>query len=102
MRFKQLQRLAYASLQILKRIRAEIERRRAAGEELPPPPKTAIAGPEYFGLNQPEIVTAIEALDPHKKCAEYWEGKAMRAAAMQGMLPLQQSRRGAFGGGGSR
>ncbi|RMZ52298.1 hypothetical protein APUTEX25_001688 [Auxenochlorella protothecoides] len=37
---------------VLKRINAEIEARRAAGEDLPPPPKTAIAGPEYFGLNQ--------------------------------------------------
>ena len=25
------------------------------GEDLPPPPKTAIAGPEYFGLNQPNV-----------------------------------------------
>ena len=42
-------------LQILKRINAEIEARRKAGEDLPPPPKTAIAGPEYFGLNQPTV-----------------------------------------------
>ena len=41
---------------MLKRINAEIEARRAAGEDLPPPPKTAIAGPEYFGLNQPEVL----------------------------------------------
>jgi hypothetical protein len=40
---------------VLKRINAEIEGRRRAGEDLPPPPKTAIAGPEYFGLNQPEV-----------------------------------------------
>ena len=43
--------------QVLKRINGEIEARRAAGEDLPPPPKTAIAGPEYFGLNQPEVLT---------------------------------------------
>ena len=43
-------------LQILKRINAEIEDRRAAGEDLPPPPKTAIAGPEYFGFNQAEVL----------------------------------------------
>ncbi len=43
------------ALQILKRINAEIEARRRAGEALPPPPKTAIAGPEYFGLNQPNV-----------------------------------------------
>jgi hypothetical protein len=37
--------------QILKRINAVISARIAAGENLPPPPRTAIAGPEYFGLN---------------------------------------------------
>lgn len=42
-------------VQVLKRINSEIEARRKAGENLPPPPKTAIAGPEYFGLNQPEV-----------------------------------------------
>lgn len=42
-------------MQVLKRINSEIQARRQAGENLPPPPKTAIAGPEYFGLNQPEV-----------------------------------------------
>ena len=42
-------------MQILKRINGEINRRRKAGEKLPPPPKTAIAGPEYFGFNQAEV-----------------------------------------------
>ena len=46
-------------LQILKRINAEIEDRRAAGENLPPPPKTAIAGPEYFGFNQAEVLIPL-------------------------------------------
>lgn len=45
---------SWTVLQVLKRINAEIEARRKAGENLPPPPKTAIAGPEYFGFNQPE------------------------------------------------
>ena len=45
-------------MQVLKRINSEIEARRNAGENLPPPPKTAIAGPEYFGLNQPEVNAA--------------------------------------------
>ena len=40
---------------MLRRIREEIDARRAAGEKLPAPPKTAIAGPEYFGFNQPEV-----------------------------------------------
>lgn len=39
-------------------------RRRANGENLEPPPKTAIAGPEYFGLNHADVVEAIEGLDP--------------------------------------
>ena len=64
---------------VLGRINGEIERRRAGGEDLPPPPKTAIAGPEYFGLNQAEAVAGIEALDPEHKCVEYWEGKGLRA-----------------------
>ena len=40
----------------MKRINAEIEDRRAAGENLPPPPTTAIAGPEYFGFNQAAVL----------------------------------------------
>ena len=47
------------AVKVLKRINAEIEARRAAGEDLPPPPKTAIAGPEYFGLNQLEVIILI-------------------------------------------
>lgn len=49
-------------LQVLKRINSEIEARRKAGENLPPPPKTAIAGPEYFGLNQPEASLPVAAV----------------------------------------
>ncbi|PRW21070.1 Transforming growth factor beta regulator 1 [Chlorella sorokiniana] len=73
---------------ILKRINAEIEARRRAGEDLPPPPKTAIAGPEYFGLNQPNIQSAVEALDPHRLCTEYWAGKEDRMAAAAGRPPV--------------
>lgn len=77
--------------QVLKRINSEIEGRRQAGEDLPPPPKTAIAGPEYFGLNQPEIIAAIEAQDAQQKCAEYWEGKQDRLAAMEGIpVPVRE------------
>lgn len=54
---------ACLSIQVLKRINSEIQARRQAGENLPPPPKTAIAGPEYFGLNQPEVgLRAVEIL----------------------------------------
>ena len=52
-----------ARLQILQRINDEIEARRQAGDDLPPPPKTALAGPEYFGLNQVEV-TILEAYRP--------------------------------------
>ncbi|KAL4855620.1 putative lysine-specific demethylase JMJ16 [Chlorella vulgaris] len=70
---------------ILKRINAEIEARRRAGEDLPPPPKTAIAGPEYFGFNQPNIQEAVEGLDPDHLCIEYWAGKAERQRAAAGL-----------------
>jgi len=63
---------------VLARINGEIERRREEGEDWPPPPKTAIAGPEYFGLNTPDVVAAIEALDPEHKCTDYWAGKEAR------------------------
>ncbi|KAK2075880.1 hypothetical protein QBZ16_001622 [Prototheca wickerhamii] len=55
---------------VLRRINGEIEARRAAGEALPPPPKTAIAGPEYFGFNQTDIQAAVEALDPARLCVD--------------------------------
>lgn len=70
---------------ILKRINAEIEARRKQGEDLPPPPKTAIAGPEYFGLNQYNIVDEIEALDPDHMCTEYWAGKEDRQKIAAGL-----------------
>lgn len=42
-------------MQILNRINAEIKSRIVAGEEIAPPPKTAIAGPEFFGFNVREV-----------------------------------------------
>jgi hypothetical protein len=93
---------------VLARRNGEIERRRAAGEDLPPPPKTAIPGPEYFGLYQAEAVRGIEALDPSRQCLEYWRGKEARegmaadpeaaaaAAASRGTPKLRR------GGGGKR
>ena len=70
---------------ILKRINAEIEARRQAGEDLPPPPKTAIAGPEYFGFNQADIQEAVEALDPNHEVEQYWNGKVERNRARKGL-----------------
>ena len=60
---------------MLARINGAIELRRAAGEALPPPPKTAIAGPEYFGLTHPAILPRLEALDADRVCVDYWAGK---------------------------
>ena len=96
----------FLTTQILKRINAEIEARRRAGEDLPPPPKTAIAGPEYFGLNQVEAIEAIEALDPEQRCQSYWVGKQQREAAAAGLLPAGPPRepakkRAAAGAGGA-
>jgi hypothetical protein len=68
----------FPSKQILKRINAVIARRIAEGEALPPPPRTAIAGPEYFGLNDAATIAAIEALDPQHLCTTYWLGKQQR------------------------
>ncbi|BDA47156.1 probable transforming growth factor beta regulator 1 at C-terminar half [Coccomyxa sp. Obi] len=65
---------------VLSRINSEIETRRRAGEDLPPPPKTAIAGPEYFGLTHPEVLAQIEALDHEGLCTAYWAGKEDRLA----------------------
>ncbi|GMH41344.1 hypothetical protein BSKO_09254 [Bryopsis sp. KO-2023] len=66
---------------VLKRINSEITRRIKLGENLPPPPKTAIAGPEYFGLIQADIVERIETLDPEQLCETYWCGKEDRKVA---------------------
>ena len=62
---------------MLDRINMEINRRRYEGEDLPPPPRTAIAGPEYFGLNVPDAVEDIEALDPERTCSKYWAENAL-------------------------
>jgi hypothetical protein len=52
-----------------------VHHRRSEGQDLPPPPKTAIAGPEYFGLTHPDVLRQIEALDPERLCTDYWAGK---------------------------
>ena len=68
-------------LQILQRINDEIEARRQAGDDLPPPPKTALAGPEYFGLNQVEV-TILEAYQPALQIS------IVAALSLQGLILL--------------
>ncbi|KAK9905576.1 hypothetical protein WJX75_002376 [Coccomyxa subellipsoidea] len=83
---------------VLSRINSEIEARRSAGEDLPPPPKTAIAGPEYFGLTHPELLEQIEALDPNGMCTAYWAGKEDRLAYGQvhGIAPDRKGTQGSM------
>lgn len=38
--------------------------------------RTQVAGPEYFGLNDPRITEEIEKLDPKHLCEDYWKEKA--------------------------
>ncbi len=80
---------------VQKRINQEIERRRLAGENLPPAPKTAIAGTEYFGFNHDRVVAAIEALDVDKRAAEYW---AARAAVQTEAVEMEMERCGDVAG----
>ncbi|KAK3284326.1 hypothetical protein CYMTET_8016 [Cymbomonas tetramitiformis] len=77
---------------ILDRINAEINERRRNGENLPAPPRTAIAGPEYFGLNHPNVVEQLEAQDPEHKCSVYWEGKDVRSDMMSGVAAVAPPR----------
>ena len=65
---------------VLARIGEAIEVARAGGANLPPPPRTQVAGPEYYGLTHPNVAPLIEALDPDHMCTAYWAGKGQRAA----------------------
>lgn len=73
---------------VLDRINDTISARISSGEDLPPPPKTAIAGPEYFGLNVLETVAMLESLDPDKFCRAYWEVCPPISAASPAKPPL--------------
>ena len=65
---------------VLARIGAAIEVARAGGANLPPPPRTQVAGPEYYGLTHPNVAPRIEDLDPDRMCTAYWAGKGQREA----------------------
>lgn len=55
--------------QVLDRINETLRKRGA------PAVRTQVAGPEYFGLNDPHIVESIEQLDTDKYFTVYWNEK---------------------------
>lgn len=62
---------------VLQKLNQEITRRLSLGEHGLPPvqPPHSINGLEMFGFFSPSIVQDIEALDPNRKCVEYWKTK---------------------------
>ena len=62
-------------------VRINVGRKR----EKMPIKNTAIAGPEYFGLNAPNVIQAMEALPNAEKCTKYWAGKEV-LLAQRGLL----------------
>ncbi|KAI3455882.1 hypothetical protein Pfo_012545 [Paulownia fortunei] len=64
---------------VLQRLNQEIMTQRCLGKQGLPPvqPSSSINGLEMFGFHSPSIVRAIEALDPHHKCMEYWKNKLL-------------------------
>ena len=49
-----------------------------------------------------QVMAAIEALDPHGLCADYWAGKAEREAAAAGLPPPERRGGGNAGAAGAR
>ncbi|CAA0823782.1 Lysine-specific demethylase JMJ18 [Striga hermonthica] len=64
---------------VLLRLNQEIAKQKLFGKQGLPPllPSTSINGLEMFGFHSLPIIQAIEALDPHHKCSEYWENKLL-------------------------
>ncbi|KAL6561896.1 hypothetical protein OROGR_002903 [Orobanche gracilis] len=62
---------------VVQRLNQEIVRQRCSGKQGLPrlQPSSSINGLEMFGFYSPSIVQAIEGLDPHHKCLEYWKNK---------------------------
>ncbi|KAK6150177.1 hypothetical protein DH2020_017702 [Rehmannia glutinosa] len=62
---------------VLQRLNQEIMKQTCLGKQGLPQlqPSNSINGLEMFGFHSPSIVQAIEALDPHHKCTEYWKNK---------------------------
>lgn len=68
--------------QVQDRLNAEIAVRLEAGEQLQGPSRQQLSGTVFFGLTAPSIVADIEALDPERVCAPYWEKLRVRALCL--------------------
>ncbi|KAG8385165.1 hypothetical protein BUALT_Bualt03G0013400 [Buddleja alternifolia] len=64
---------------VLQRLNQEIVKQKSSGKQGLPPlqSSSSINGLQMFGLVSPSIVQAIEALDPHLQCIEYWNEKKL-------------------------
>ncbi|CAM6122699.1 unnamed protein product [Calypogeia fissa] len=73
---------------VQERVNEEIIRRRGLGETNLPSlqPPQSLHGLDMFGLTSATIVQAVEALDPLRKCSEYWNAK-LRHSALPGHPP---------------
>ncbi|CAI9755214.1 unnamed protein product [Fraxinus pennsylvanica] len=71
---------------VLQRLNQEIETQRSSGKQGLPPllPSSSINGLKMFGFLSPSIVRAIEALDPHQQCIEYWKNKLLMMPSTSG------------------
>ncbi|KAM6551640.1 hypothetical protein CsatB_001448 [Cannabis sativa] len=68
---------------VLQRLNEEIKRGSKIGRGLPLQPFQSINGLEMFGFLSPSIMQAIEALDPHHKCSEYWDNRQKTPANIE-------------------
>lgn len=69
---------------VQERLNKEIIQQRSLGRDNIPPlcPPESLNGLEMFGFTSPQIIKAIETLDPGHRCAEYW-GTRPRASQVQ-------------------
>ncbi|XP_058101546.1 lysine-specific demethylase JMJ18-like isoform X3 [Magnolia sinica] len=63
---------------VQERLNQEIVRQHSLGKQCLPPlqPRGSLDGLEMFGFTSPLVIQAIEALDPHHQCLEYWTSKS--------------------------
>ncbi|OAY67314.1 Lysine-specific demethylase [Ananas comosus] len=70
---------------VRERVNHEIQRRSSGGVTTNLPrlhPPGSLNGLQMFGLLSPQIIQAIEALDPNHLCTEYWRCKKREKAAL--------------------